>query len=264
MATVSAAIVSAAIVVVSAAIVVVSAAIVSAARWRAGYLDDADAAASTSVGGTSLGAPVSRLALSGRPPRPLLMRIACSISLSYSVRVHSRPAGGRAGSWAAWQRGAAVGCAAVGCGTDHPEEDHQQLAPKRVRHYVQIQEVPDAHPNQHARDYRDRCLEYGQRLKVALAAAEPAARPVEHDPCRPERGRYWRCRLGRRCRLRWRRHCSRPRLPCFANAARQCGAQCSSQSCGTIAYRSYCHARRREAWGQRTDNVTVGHAAFRH
>ena len=80
--------------------VIVSAAMVSAARWRAREedLDEAAASAATSVGGTSLGAPVSRLALSGRPPRPLLMRIACSISLSYNVRVHSRPAGGRAGS----------------------------------------------------------------------------------------------------------------------------------------------------------------------
>ena len=80
--------------------VIVSAAMVSAARWRARGedLDEAAASAATSVGGTSLGAPVSRLALSGRPPRPLLMRIACSISLSYNVRVHSRPAGGRAGS----------------------------------------------------------------------------------------------------------------------------------------------------------------------
>ena len=81
--------------------VIVSAAMVSAARWRAREedLDEAAASAATSVGGTSLGAPVSRLALSGRPPRPLLMRIACSISLSYNVRVHSRPAGGRAGSF---------------------------------------------------------------------------------------------------------------------------------------------------------------------
>ena len=80
--------------------VIVSAAMVSAVRRRARGedLDEAAASAATSVGGTSLGAPVSRLALSGRPPRPLLMRIACSISLSYNVRVHSRPAGGRAGS----------------------------------------------------------------------------------------------------------------------------------------------------------------------
>ena len=93
---VSAAIVSAA----KVSAVIVSAAMVSAARWRARGedLDEAAASAATSVGGTSLGAPVSRLALSGRPPRPLLMRIACSISLSYNVRVHSRPAGGRAGS----------------------------------------------------------------------------------------------------------------------------------------------------------------------
>ena len=92
----SAAIVSAA----KVSAVIVSAAMVSAARWRARGedLDEAAASAATSVGGTSLGAPVSRLALSGRPPRPLLMRIACSISLSYNVRVHSRPAGGRAGS----------------------------------------------------------------------------------------------------------------------------------------------------------------------
>ena len=93
---VNAAIVSAA----KVSAVIASAAMVSAARWRAGGedLDEAAASAATSVGGTSLGAPVSRLALSGRPPRPLLMRIACSISLSYNVRVHSRPAGGRAGS----------------------------------------------------------------------------------------------------------------------------------------------------------------------
>ena len=93
---VSAAIVSAA----KVSAVIVSAAMVSAARRRARGedLDEAAASAATSVGGTSLGAPVSRLALSGRPPRPLLMRIACSISLSYNVRVHSRPAGGRAGS----------------------------------------------------------------------------------------------------------------------------------------------------------------------
>jgi hypothetical protein len=93
---VNAAIVSAA----KVSAVIVSAAMVSAARWRARGedLDEAAASAATSVGGTSLGAPVSRLALSGRPPRPLLMRIACSISLSYNVRVHSRPAGGRAGS----------------------------------------------------------------------------------------------------------------------------------------------------------------------
>ena len=42
-------------------------------------IDDAAASAATSVGGTSLRAAVSRLALSGLPPRPLLMRIACSI-----------------------------------------------------------------------------------------------------------------------------------------------------------------------------------------
>ena len=94
---VNAAIVSAA----KVSAVIVSAAMVSAVRRRARGedLDEAAASAATSVGGTSLGAPVSRLALSGRPPRPLLMRIACSISLSYNVRVHSRPAGGRAGSF---------------------------------------------------------------------------------------------------------------------------------------------------------------------
>jgi len=54
-------------------------------------IDEAAAFAVTSVGGTSLRAAVSRLALSGRPPRPLLMRIACSLSLSESVRVQSRP-----------------------------------------------------------------------------------------------------------------------------------------------------------------------------